>query len=117
MTNRRRSVPNRGLARSWDIECLQERAIFSGRIKIQPYRTLPGSRRGDGCGAMYVPLMVEKVHMRGTQDLFLVTRIDWSGEKARLISLKPATDLAIDVSFADILPIRRLERPAESRLD
>jgi hypothetical protein len=66
---------------------------------------------------MYVPLMVEKVRMRGTQDLFLVTRIDWSGEKARLISLKPATDLAFDASFADILPMRRMERPAESRVD
>jgi hypothetical protein len=61
--------------------------------------------------------MVEKVRMRGTQDLFLVTRIDWGGEKARLISLKPATDLAFDVSFADIIPLRRLERPAESRVD
>jgi hypothetical protein len=62
---------------------------------------------------MYVPLMVEKVHMRGTQDLFLVTQIDRSGEKARLVSLKPATDLEFDVSFADIFPIRAMERPAE----
>jgi hypothetical protein len=61
--------------------------------------------------------MIEKVRIRGTQDLFLVTRIDWCGEKARLISLKPATDLAVDVSFADILPMRRLERPVESRVD
>jgi hypothetical protein len=61
--------------------------------------------------------MVEKVRMRGTQDLFLVTRIDWSGAKARLISLKPATDLAFDASFADILPLGPMERMAESRVD
>ena len=66
---------------------------------------------------MYVPQMVEKVRIRGTQDLFLVTRIDWNGEKARLISLKPATDLALDVSFDDIFPIRRMERQTERRLD
>jgi len=66
---------------------------------------------------MYVPLMIEKVRMRGTQDLFLVTQIDRSGEKARLISLKPSTDLEFDVSFADIFPIRQMERRAESRLD
>lgn len=65
---------------------------------------------------MYVPLMVEKVHMRGTQDLFLVTRIDRGCEMARLISLKPATDQEFDVSFADIFPIRPMERPADGRL-
>jgi hypothetical protein len=62
---------------------------------------------------MYVPLMIEKVRMRGTQDLFPATHIDWSGEIARLISLKPATDLA----FADILPMRQMERPAGGRVD
>jgi hypothetical protein len=61
--------------------------------------------------------MVEKVRMRGTQDLFLVTRIDWSGEKARLISLKPATDLAFDVSFADIFPIGWMEKQPASKPD
>jgi hypothetical protein len=53
---------------------------------------------------MYVPLIVEKVRIRGVQDLFLVTSIDWHREKARLVCLKPTTDLAVDVPFSDILP-------------
>jgi hypothetical protein len=66
---------------------------------------------------MYVPLIVERVRMRGTQDLFLVTRIDWNGKKAHLVSLKPTTDVAVDVPFADILPIGPMENLSETRFD
>ena len=83
---------------------------------MQPYRTVPGSRRGDNRGVMYVPSIVEKVRMRGTQDLFLVTRVERNREEAHLVSLKPATDLSVDVPFADIFPIGPMDKLAESRL-
>lgn len=66
---------------------------------------------------MYVPLIIEKVRMRGAQDLFLVTHIDWNGKKAHLVSLKSTKDVAIDVPFADILPVGPMENMPESRFD
>lgn len=65
---------------------------------------------------MYVPLLVEKVRVKGAEELFLVTHIDWNHEKAHLISLKRSIDLEVDVPFADILPVAsinaELPRPA-----
>ncbi len=55
--------------------------------------------------------------MRGAQDLFLVTRIDWNSKRAHLVSLKPAADLAVDVPFADILPIGPMENLPETRFE
>ena len=60
---------------------------------------------------MYVPLLVEKVHVKGIEDLFLVTRIDWNQMKAHVVSLQQKTDLEIDVSFSDISPVARIQSP------
>jgi hypothetical protein len=65
---------------------------------------------GDRWDEMYVPLVVEKVRIRGSEELFLVTRIDWHREKAHLVSLKLTTDLAYDVPFSDIFPIGSIIR-------
>ncbi len=53
---------------------------------------------------MYVPSVVEKVRVRGSDEVFLVTRIDRQSENAHLIRLRGSSDDQIDVPFAQIFP-------------
>jgi hypothetical protein len=51
---------------------------------------------------MYVPTVVEKVRVKGREEIFLVTRIDRQTENAHLIPLQGSSDDQIDVPFAQI---------------
>ena len=53
---------------------------------------------------MYVPSVVEKVRVRGSDEIFLVTRIDRQSENAHLIRLLGSSDDQVDVPFAQIFP-------------
>jgi len=53
---------------------------------------------------MYVPSVVERVRVKGSDEVFLVTRIDRQSENAHLIALRGSSDDQIDVPFAEIFP-------------
>lgn len=53
---------------------------------------------------MYVPSVVEKVRIQGSDEIFLVTRIDRQSENAHLIPLRGSSDQQIDIPFACIVP-------------
>lgn len=53
---------------------------------------------------MYVPAVVEKVRVKGSDDVFLVTSIDRQNENAHLIRMRGTSDDQIDVPFAQIFP-------------
>lgn len=53
---------------------------------------------------MYVPSAVERVRIQGSDEIFLVTRIDRQTENAHLIPLRGSNDRQLDVPFAWIVP-------------
>jgi hypothetical protein len=53
---------------------------------------------------MYVPSVVERVRIQGSEEIFLVTRIDRQTENAHLIQLRGTNDQQLDVPFAWIVP-------------
>lgn len=53
---------------------------------------------------MYVPSVVEKVRVKGSEELFLVTSVDRQKENAHLIQLRGSSDDQVDVPFEQIVP-------------
>lgn len=79
-------------------------ALWESKARSSIGRDFDRNIKTKGRQLMYVPSVVERVRVKGSDEIFLVTRIDRQNENAHLIPLRGSNDDQIDVPFAEIFP-------------